>query len=222
MASSKILVVVKLPTTDAHLRNELFERLLDISEHARDNEPGTLKYAILIPREDDGKTAWVIEEYTDQKAYDTHMASQEVTDINQWFNTVPIFNQSNLPVLRNLSHLPDAELTRLDIFHHKDPHILYTEVPKSEKSSPSPLAADTHRAKHATDAVKEHEPGTLIHAIFKDLEEDGWYGALEAYESEKYHLDVHENGEAASKMRVDMGTTAVRHKLKLVGGYLYK
>jgi hypothetical protein len=40
----------------------VLERLSDIAEHAEKAESGTTKYAFFLPREDDGKTVWVIEE----------------------------------------------------------------------------------------------------------------------------------------------------------------
>ena len=43
-------------------RSQVVERLAEIARASHDDEPGTLKYAVLIPREDDGKTVWVFQE----------------------------------------------------------------------------------------------------------------------------------------------------------------
>jgi quinol monooxygenase YgiN len=153
------------------------------------------------------------------------MASEDVTSINDWFNTVPIFHQSHPPVLRNLSPLPGAELTRAEIAHHSDPFVVYTEVSKPENASRSPADIGARCAKSVTHAVRESESGTLMYVLLRDHEEEGWCGALEAYESETYLMDVHDKGEAVAKMRADMAAvagTASRHTLKLVGGYLGK
>ena len=39
------------------------ERMLINERDIQENEPGVLKYAACVPREDDGKTLWIIEEY---------------------------------------------------------------------------------------------------------------------------------------------------------------
>lgn len=41
---------------------QMLERLANIAEDVWKSEPGTTKYGIFIPRVDDGKTAWVVEE----------------------------------------------------------------------------------------------------------------------------------------------------------------
>jgi hypothetical protein len=41
---------------------KLLERLQRLGEIAQKDEPGTQKYAALIPREDDSKTVYAVEE----------------------------------------------------------------------------------------------------------------------------------------------------------------
>lgn len=82
--SGKLLIVEKLPTSDGKLRDEvcneasvprptdspsltpsrtqLIERVAEIADDVEKNEPGCTKYAVFVPREDDGKTVWVVKE----------------------------------------------------------------------------------------------------------------------------------------------------------------
>jgi hypothetical protein len=75
------IVIAKLPTASSTVREEVnstlisisitcidkslqyIQRLLAISKYSHENEPGVIKYAVFIPRDEaDTKTAWVIEE----------------------------------------------------------------------------------------------------------------------------------------------------------------
>ena len=40
----------------------MLEKLKSVAKDAAESEPGTLKYLICLPREDDGKTVYVVEE----------------------------------------------------------------------------------------------------------------------------------------------------------------
>jgi hypothetical protein len=81
--SGKLLIVEKLPTSDGKLRDEvcdetsipfhgsfsltlsrtqLIERIAEIADDVEKNESGCTKYAVFVPREDDGKTVWVVKE----------------------------------------------------------------------------------------------------------------------------------------------------------------
>ena len=58
--------VTKLPFQDSFSPTpsctQLIERIADIANDVEKNEPGCTKYAVFVPKEDDGKTVWVVKE----------------------------------------------------------------------------------------------------------------------------------------------------------------
>lgn len=218
-------------------KNQMLERLAEIAGDALGSEPGTTKYSIFLPREDDGKTLWVVEEYVnrsplsepadfaryaDQNAMDLHMASQGVKDINAWMDTVPIWDAENPPILQNIQYLsPSFEFSRAIPSNVADPHVIFAEL----DYIPGGVATATPYWKAVVDTGRENEPGTFAYGVLSDKTKEERLCTFEVYESPEYLKDVHVPSDAISesiKNTKHLRTGLKHNLLRKVGGFLYK
>ncbi|KAF4972969.1 hypothetical protein FZEAL_9454 [Fusarium zealandicum] len=190
--AERILVVARMPTVGGRAREGLLQRLQKISEIASESEPGCLKYAALVPRDDDGKTVYAVEEYKDKESFDTHMASDGVVKINQWFTEETVLDPDEKPDLHILEYLPDLRFVRDEVREHKDPHVIFAEL----DYIPGGVDTSIPYWKAVVETGRDHEAGTLVYGILKDTQKENRLFSIEAYESPDYLRDVHVPSEA--------------------------
>lgn len=150
------------------------------------------------------------------------MNSQRIKDINAYFQTVPIFEESNPPVQDNLQYISsDYEFSRPEANNRTDPHVIYAEL----NYVPGGVATSTPYWKAVVDTGREKEPGTLAYGILKDPTKENKLATFEVYESPEYLKDVHVPSDAISesiKNTKHLRTGLKHNLLKKVAGFLYR
>ncbi|KIH89892.1 hypothetical protein SPBR_09056 [Sporothrix brasiliensis 5110] len=82
---SRQFVFARLPLHTAQKRDELLRVVAPVTAFAHAGEPGVSKYAALVARDDPTDAAlYMIEEYDDQAAFDSHVATDSVGRFVQW------------------------------------------------------------------------------------------------------------------------------------------
>ncbi|KAH6898120.1 hypothetical protein B0T10DRAFT_471826 [Thelonectria olida] len=217
----RILVVARMLTVSQTRRDELLESLGHLAEIAQKDEPGTLKYAALIPREDDSKTVYAVEEYTDKAAFDLHMSSTGVKDINQWFADEKVLDPDDTPDVHILEYLPGFRFARAEVLKRPDPHVIFAELDYILGG----LDTSIPYWKAVVETGRDHEPGTLVYGILKDTQKENRLCSIEAYESPEYLRDVHVPSQAIHNSIANtkhLRTGLRHHFLQKRGGFLYK
>ncbi|KAH7023998.1 4-coumarate-CoA ligase [Ilyonectria destructans] len=213
----------KLPrnATGKILRKEMTGMRDGLSDTALKGEPGTLKYAALIPRDDDGKTVYAVEEYTDKAAFDLHMSTIGVKEINQWFVDEKVLDSNDKPDVHILEYLPEFRFDRQEVLTHADPHIAFAEL----DYIPGGVDTSIPYWKAVVNTGREDEPGTLVYGILKDSQKENRLCAFEVYESAEYLKDVHVPSEAIQSSinnTKHLRTGLKHHFLQKKGGFLYR
>ncbi|KAF4466718.1 4-coumarate- ligase [Fusarium albosuccineum] len=219
--SEHILVVARMPTVGGNIRDEFIRRLERLSEIVSKSEPGCLKYAALVPREDDGKTVYAVEEYKDKASFDEHMASEGVVKINQWFTEETVLDPNDKPDVHILQYIPDFRFTREEVVKHPDPHVIFAEL----DYIPGGIDTSIPYWKAVVETGRDNEPGTLVYGILKDTQKENRLCSIEAYESPEYLKDVHVPSKAIQNSIANtkhLRTGLKHHLLKKQVGFLYK
>ncbi|KAH8650080.1 4-coumarate-CoA ligase [Xylariales sp. PMI_506] len=204
------------------LRKQLVEMRegLSCSEYALHNEPGVLKYAVLIPRNDeDQKSVYAIEEYADQAAFDAHMETQGVKEMIEWNGSTKLFDGA--PTIKQLEFLDGYNFSRPAANDAKDPHILFADLSYHPDTVPQSLPY----WKEVVETGRRDEPGTLVYGVLKDPSDADKLYVLETYESPEYLTEVHVPSKAIQesiKNTAHLRTGLVHTKLKIQGGFLHK
>ncbi|CAK7214562.1 hypothetical protein SBRCBS47491_002186 [Sporothrix bragantina] len=81
---SRQFVFARLPLHTAQSQNELLAVVKPVTEFAQTGEPGVCKYASLRGAGADDHAVYMIEEYDDQAASDSHIATPGVQKFIQW------------------------------------------------------------------------------------------------------------------------------------------
>ena len=196
------------------------QRLTNISDYSRQSEPETTKYAVCIARDDaDDKTCWVIEEYANRAAFDSHMAHPLVQDMIKWMSSGNIL--AGAPELYMLEYVDDLAFTKPEVAKVNDPYICFARIVyhPSKREEAVPYWKNVF-------AETKGESGTFVYGILLDKEKPDTLHTIEAYESKEFLWDVHvkqnnaiqESIKNTSSLRVSLE----HNLLKQVGGYLSK
>ncbi|OIW28611.1 hypothetical protein CONLIGDRAFT_670416 [Coniochaeta ligniaria NRRL 30616] len=215
------IVFCQLFTKSKGVRDVFIEKLTKAGDDAEKNEPGTLKYACFVPvDESDETTLYVIEEYTGDEAFDTHMALPDVQDMVKWLGTGEVLT-GDMKVKMNLTYIDDFFFTRPEVKTAKDPFIAFAEL----EYKPGTVAQSIPYWKAVVEEGRNNEPGTLMYGIVRDPEAENMLYALEVYESKDYLYDVHVKSNAIQesiKNTKHLRNNLTHHFLKLAGGFLMK
>jgi len=212
------VVVAKLPTASADVREQYVQRLIEISNYSRENEPSVSKYAVFVPRDEaDANTAWVIEEYKDQASFDAHMAHPLVQDMIKWMGSGNILKGT--PTIHMLDYVNDLSFSKPQVVKAQDPFVVFATIEwhpgKRDQSIP-----------YWTNVLEESrtESGTFVYGVLTDSDKTEVSHTLEAYESKDYLWDVHVKQNAAVHETVKdtkQWRISLEHNfLKMVGGFI--
>lgn len=164
-------------------------------------------------------------------AYNEHMASGLVTDINAWLQDPPKVSAGQLHLLQYLDQ--GFGFTRAEVKKDaaaKDPtyglHVIFAELDYVEGG----VGKATPYWKAVVDTGRDNEPGTLAYGIYKpnkvpEGEENKALKTFEVYESVEYLKDVHVPSDAISesiKNTKHLRTGLKHHLLRKVYGFLDK
>jgi hypothetical protein len=146
------------------------------------------------------------------------MSSPVVTALLALFTSNPTLLLGP-PTIHTL--LVTSTFTRPSISSHADPYIVFGTITYKPNTRDAAIEGFGTVSKEA----EKTEPGTLMHNVGRNKDEENKINTLEAYESEKYLWDSHAvsvavkaNIESMKDARTDLELVL----LKLVGGYFYK
>ncbi|PGH02265.1 hypothetical protein AJ80_08890 [Polytolypa hystricis UAMH7299] len=217
MAES-MLVVAQMTTVGGSVRDEMIQKLQNLSEIALKSEPGILKYAVLVPREDDGKTVYAVEEYVDKAALDEHMATEAVKQLTQWLTENSVVEAA---AIHNLEYFPGFRFSRESVLEHPDPYCMFAEL----DYVPGGVDTSIPYWRAVVETGRDNEPGTMVYGILKDTEKANRLCSIEAYESAEYLKDVHVPSKAIQESIANtkhLRTGLKHHFMKKRGGFLYR
>ncbi|KAF2422866.1 hypothetical protein EJ08DRAFT_689954 [Tothia fuscella] len=213
-------IVARLSTSSEEHREECIRRLTSASKYAQDKEPGVLKYACLVPRDQpDDQSVWAIEQYADKASFDSHMATPHVQDMISWMGTGSVLTEA--PIIYQLESIPDLSFSRAQVTTHSDPYIIVGEIGYKPDQIPTSIP---HWAA-VVNTTKDDEPGALVYGIYKSVGDPNQLYSVEAYESKEFLWDVHVKSKAIeeSVKNTKHLRTGLKHNfLKLEAGYLFK
>ena len=155
--------------------------------------------------------------YTSRAAFDTHMASADVKDIEKWLS-------GNIEHFKGEATIDMAEIgasfTRPGIVHAKDPWICYAAIKYKEGKR----AVALEPWKHVASETEKNEAETLSYAILKDSGNPEIIRTLEVYASQEYFKDVHVPSKAVQENVKSYGNEireSIQHVfLQYRGGFL--
>lgn len=124
-------VFARLPLHTAEKRDELFKVVAPVTAFANSGEPGVSKYAALAARDPADVALYMIEEYDDQAAFDSHVATDNVNKFVAWLGTAGHVNGT--PVVRFTAHT-DLEYVAPELNTVTDPFIVVNtyRLPKKD------------------------------------------------------------------------------------------
>lgn len=200
------------------ISSQYAQRLIAISNWSRDNEPdGVTKYAVCVPRDEaDTTSVWVIEEYKDQTAFDSHMASSMVVDMIKWMSSGNILDGE--PEMHMLDYLNGLTFVKPEVKDVKDPFIVFATI----EWQPGKRADSLPYWTQVTEDGKS-ETGTLVYGILGAKDKPDTQRTIEAYESKEYLWDVHVKNTGVQetvKNTKDWRISLKHDMLKMVGGFL--
>jgi len=174
---------------------------------------------VCIPRDAaDEKTCWVIEEYSNKAAFDTHMAHPLVKDMINWMSSGDIL--AGTPELYMLEYLDEKVFTKPEIATLEDPHISFARIVFQPGKREEALPA----WKNVFDETVP-EPGSYLYGLLGDNEKPDTLYTIQTYESEDYLRNVHLKENKAVKeswATLSISISVDHNVLKIVGGYLTK
>ncbi|KAF2837369.1 hypothetical protein M501DRAFT_937871 [Patellaria atrata CBS 101060] len=213
-----ILVIGHLTTSTAEAREKIINALSQIMEYAKAKEPGVTKYCITVPQDtEDATSVFVIEEYADQAAFDSHMAPTVLAPILDIFQSEPGLLKSP-PAVQTLE--PVHGFTRAEI-KDVDPFIIIGNLTYKNGTIPQALEG----WKSVATATENNETGTFVYSVAKDKVDPAVLVTVEVYQDERYLWDVHAPSDAVQSNKEKHGgiRTGLQHtKLRRVAGYLHK
>ncbi|KAJ9637865.1 hypothetical protein H2199_007360 [Coniosporium tulheliwenetii] len=216
---STLVVVGHLTTGGGEARRKVLDGLTKIMAYSQEREPGVLKYAITVPQDaQDEKSIYVIEEYADKAALDSHMQIPPIATFTQFVSSDPTLLEG-APVVYSLETV--SSFTRAEIVQHADPYVVFATLGYKEGTMQQALEG----WESLVASVKQQEPGTLYYGIMKDKDNAAKLQAVEVYESGNAFRQVHAKGEALTakfKRDSDISTGVQLVFLKLAAGYFWK
>ncbi|KAF7563971.1 hypothetical protein G7046_g169 [Stylonectria norvegica] len=208
--------IVDLRTVKDEDRDEALKKFDAIASAVIKNEPGVVKYGIHVPREDDGKTIVIIEEYVDKAAHAAHMATPAVVELIEFLTNAGVET-----TIHFLEYLPNFGFTRDAILTHPDPHVMFAEL----DYYPGGVDTSIPYWKAVVESGRENEPGTLMYGILKDPSKENRLVSIEAYESPAYLMEVHVPSKAIQESignTKHLRTGLKHHIMKRRGGFLLR
>ncbi|KAK3689166.1 hypothetical protein B0T22DRAFT_440661 [Podospora appendiculata] len=225
------LLITKYLMVDTPARDKLLDIMINISKSVAVNEPDVLRYALLVPSDDDDRrTMYSIEEYTDDPAFQAHLATSGVKDMFAWVGSSPgqVFAPVGGVTCDRLDVTADVlalGLVRPSFPGYPDPCIVVEKVEYENGK-----IKDTLRDwRVAVEAARGKEDGTLMfgvypyhHDAFKEKGEGDTVSSeklfvVGAYESEEHWREVHGREES-----VEGRAGLERVVLKMKGGFLLR
>ncbi|KAE9367469.1 hypothetical protein N431DRAFT_348246 [Stipitochalara longipes BDJ] len=201
---NKFLLIVSILTVDIASRDKFVGLLTGISQSAFANETGVLRYGVVTPRDKLNSTLlYTIEEYTNQDAFISHMATQQRPTI-----------------VTNLTYSANLEFVKPEVAKQQDPYLVLRETDYIGGN----LSQSLSFVQAVVNASK-NETGTLFCGAYTDASNSTRLFTLEATTSKEYFLDVHSQSQAylnneKNSWNIVNGTET--SYLKLQGGFLYK
>ncbi|OAL52674.1 hypothetical protein IQ07DRAFT_678610 [Pyrenochaeta sp. DS3sAY3a] len=190
-----IVVAAQLVTANEEARQKIIAALSSVSQFSKKSEPGVVRYAICVPRDEeaDSSSVYVFEEYLTQSALDAHMASKPVQEeLIAYFGSNPTFF-GGAPTIYTTT--PVAAFERADILSARDPVIVFSSSLANEEAA-------------GTVQELQRAEGVLGYGAYVDKEDGQAVKTIGVFESERAREQVAKKGEGVS--------------LRLVGGYLGK
>ncbi|KAH7119865.1 hypothetical protein B0J11DRAFT_71625 [Dendryphion nanum] len=216
---SSLVVIAQIPTAGGEAKKTVFNLLSKISEAVKANEPDAYRYAITEPRQGDDKAIWMVEEFKDQAAYDSHLASEPIVNLYKFIGENPalISGTPNIIIAE-----ASSAFTRPEVTNSTDPFIVFAAINYKEGKRAEALEG----WKTVTSETKKNEPETLSYYILKDRANELTVNTLEIYASEDYFRKVHMPSEAVKANKEKYGdefrTGLSFQQLKFIGGFLHK
>ncbi|KAJ4052067.1 hypothetical protein NW756_001502 [Fusarium oxysporum] len=212
---SPTIVVSRYVAINKDARRVAVNGLSTVAKSAQ-QQPGVTKYAITIPRdESDDKSCYVIEEYTDQAAYNSHLGSKAVADMTSLLSAGALLE---IPVIVSVFKATSS-FTRPETSQIIDPFILIATFDYREDTRDGALEG----WQDLTSAIFPTDPGTFVYTVAKDAVNADRVGSVAVYESEKYFWDTHVPNPAIGANKAKYGDIRTKTDLayfNIVGGYL--
>ncbi|KAK4936923.1 hypothetical protein LTR10_022301 [Elasticomyces elasticus] len=214
---ARIVTVGHLITSSNDARNRVIKALEQIAEYSGVNEPGVLTYAITVPRDDDGTTIYVLEEYADKATSDAHLASHPVQTLISLFTLQSVLKEA--PTVYQLE--PVYSFTKPEVMRATDPYIMFANI--SYKAGGATQSFPYWKAVSSTS--ENNEPGSLLYRLCREEGNADRLHTVEVYESKEYLWDIHAKSEqvreSVTKTK-DLRSGLVHAPLKMVGGFLHR
>ncbi|KAL2071752.1 hypothetical protein VTL71DRAFT_12987 [Oculimacula yallundae] len=215
----KLLIFASLLCVDSTTRDKLLDLMTGVSQNAFANETGVLKFGLFFPREEpNDKLLYSIEEYANQAAFDSHLASGPVVEMFKWINSANIYSRP--AEFYSLDSSPEFVTTRPELGTAKDPYVVVRQTNYLEGKRELALPAWTDVVSAAS-----NETGSLLSGIYTDPTDSKRMFTIDVSVSKQYWLETHLRSKAYVEAKeisksVENGTEV--SILKLSGGFLYK
>ncbi|KAL1896757.1 hypothetical protein Sste5346_004390 [Sporothrix stenoceras] len=201
---SRQFVFARLPLHTAAKRDELLKVVAPVTAFANSGEPGVSKYAALAARDPKDVALYMIEEYDDQAAFDSHVATENVKKFVAWLGTEGHVNGT--PVVRFTAHT-DLEYVSPTLNSTADAFVVVNTYRLPKKDVLEQFSGASTAAKGR---------GALWFGVYTDKEKGSDVVlTAEAYES----ADKYAGPAAVLGAGAHVESTAV---LELKHGFLYK
>ncbi|RII22888.1 hypothetical protein CUC08_Gglean013327 [Alternaria sp. MG1] len=159
-----ILTTARLVFKDSVARQKAIDAFHKIIEYTIPHEPHVLQYVCALPVDDSlGTEIYMIEEYANQEACDTHLATKPVQDLIQLFTTGDVLAQP--PEVHN-SNVIVNKSSGMPIPVSSNPAVVLMNIPsKSELST-----KDKERWREMSSIVMNSVKGVSAFTVVKDQE----------------------------------------------------
>jgi len=215
---SSVFIIGHLQTNSEEARNQIIGELDKVAQFTLQNEPGTYKYAITIPKDESDETSiYVIEEYADQASFATHQTSSAFKDLVNFAENENLYAEE--PVVYELT--PFHILTRPKVLTHNDPYIVFGTV----EYQAGKMVESMPYWKNVFSTTQTEEAGSLVYALCSDHAKPDVMRTVEVYESKEYLWDPHAKSDAVVEnvKNTKHLRTGLEHVfLQIIAGYLYK
>ncbi|KAJ9254619.1 hypothetical protein DTO027B5_8964 [Paecilomyces variotii] len=215
-------VVARLVAKDEDAKSQLLGLLRVAADNAFSNEPGLRRYAITeeapspLPQPPNERAIWVVEEYTDELAYEKHLQQPPIRDLGAWLAG----GLGEEPKIWTLDVQEDSNFTKPEVTKHENPTIVFTELAYKPGTQQSTLPY----WKKVADVSKD-ESGTFIWGVALNREDTDSLAIIHVYESTDYLVRVHATSKEMQETQdftADLKIRLSPYFLKLVAGYLWK
>ncbi|KAM0420979.1 hypothetical protein ACHAPT_011222 [Fusarium lateritium] len=210
------VIISRFVAVSKEARQTVVNGLSKVAQSAQ-QLPGVVRYAITIPRDEaDEKSISVIEEYSDQAAFNSHLGSKATTDLIALLSAGALLESP--PTVSTFQ--TTSSYARSEVLNANDPYILIATFDYKEGLRAGALDG----WQSVTSACQQRQPGTYVYVVSKDPKNADRVATVAVYESEKYFWDVHATDQAIVDNKVKYGpeirTKTDLEYFKLVAGFL--